>query len=174
MKTKLLCIGLVLSSVTLLAQPTAVQKLFNKYAGQQGFTVVDINSSLFNLLKSSDEDNNELNKPGKLNHVKILVQEEYRDKQLNFYNEVMNNLPAEEYKELMVVKDSDQDMKILMKDDDDFIQEMLLVVGGEDDNVLIYISGNFNLEDLSELDDMVDVDVDLDIEDDVVENTVEL
>ena len=39
--------------------------------------------------------------------------------------------------------------------------EFLLIVGG-DDNVLIYITGNFNMNDIEELADMVDSDMDID------------
>jgi hypothetical protein len=47
-----------------------------------------------------------------------------------------------------------------MKVSKNTVSEFLLIVGG-DDNVLIYITGDFNMNDLEELAETMDYDIDL-------------
>jgi hypothetical protein len=49
-----------------------------------------------------------------------------------------------------------------MKADGSLVSEFLLIVGG-DDNVLIYITGNFNMADLEGLAESMDHDIDIDL-----------
>jgi hypothetical protein len=48
-----------------------------------------------------------------------------------------------------------------MKADKSVISEFLLIVGG-DDNVLIYITGDFNMKDVEGLAESIDHDLDID------------
>ena len=49
-----------------------------------------------------------------------------------------------------------------MKAENSVVSEFLLIVGG-DDNVLIYITGNFNMNDLEGLAESFDQDIDIDM-----------
>jgi hypothetical protein len=63
----------------------------------------------------------------------------------------MNELSLDEYEELMVVKEKDQDIKFLVKEKEDEIVELLLVIGGERNNTLISIRGIIDLKSISRL-----------------------
>ena len=56
-----------------------------------------------------------------------------------------------QYKELMVVKEKDQDVKFLINEKDGKIIELLLIAGGKDENALISIQGNIDLKNISKL-----------------------
>ena len=61
----------------------------------------------------------------------------------------------------MTVNDGGEVVRMWMKVEKNSVSEFLLIVGG-DDNVLIYITGDFNMKDLEELAEHVDEDFDLD------------
>ena len=63
----------------------------------------------------------------------------------------------DEYKELVVVKESDQEVLVLAKEEDGKLAELLVLVGGED-NVLVSIEGRFTMEDLEALSDLEGLD----------------
>jgi hypothetical protein len=87
----------------------------------------------------------------KISGIKILAQEDKEiTGELNFYDELKKSLDFNKYKELVVVKEKDQDVWIIARENNDRIAELLIIVGG-DENVLVWIEGNFTFEDLSEL-----------------------
>lgn len=144
-------------SFLLNAQPSGVMRVFDKYAQKDGYTTVEINANLFDLFCDNDSGSNE-NFLKKITNIKILTQDDYEDEVLNFYDEVMKDLPLSEYKELMVVKDSETELKMLVKEQNNVISEFLMVSGGKSDNVLIYIGGSFNKKDLAQLADEMDIE----------------
>jgi hypothetical protein len=145
--------------VLIRAQNGPVDKLFDKYAGKDGFTTVYISKYMFDMFRSDDIKGQEAddinNVLGKLTAIKILTVEnpEFVGSGLNFYDEIMKELPREQYKELMVVKDKESDVVFLAREEKNIIVELLLIVGGEDvtDNVLISIQGQIDLETISKL-----------------------
>jgi len=151
MKRLVLALLIVLAPAFLLAQNSAVQKIFDKYGEKDGFTTVMINSGLLKMAAdfTDDEDMDVLNG---IDFIKILaVEDEANNHDLNFYAEVVPQLKRDAYEELMTVKSSDADVLFLVKKSGNDIRELLLVVGGEDDNALIYIGGNINLKDVAKL-----------------------
>ena len=136
------------------SQHASVNKLFEKYAEKDGFTTVYISKNLFKLvgeIELDDPDVDEL--VNNLETIKILASdcEFINENDLNFYEEIMNELPVEDYEELLVVKEKDQDVKFLVKEKNGIISELLLVVGGKDNNALICITGNIDLKHISKL-----------------------
>ncbi len=133
------------------AQQSAVDKLFEKYGGKDGFTTVSINKGMFEMLNDMDPEDKDLQVLAQIEYIRILaVEDEDKIKAVNFYDEIMKSLNVEEYEELLTVKQSDQDVKILVKQTGSIIKELLIVVGGAD-NALVYIKGNIQLKDLSSL-----------------------
>ncbi len=151
MKTIAVILMLVLANIAGAAQSNPVDRLFDKYAGQEGFTSVYISSHMFSLfsnMEKSDKDFDEVF--GKLKGIRILSS----DKMIpgvNFYDELMKDLPLSHYEELMVIHEKDQNVKFLINEKDGIISELLMVVGGKDENVLISIRGQIDLKTISGL-----------------------
>lgn len=146
MRTSILSItlALLIFPCTIKAQNSTVDKLFTKYSGKEGFTSVYISKYMFSLFSEVDDSNKEMNDVvSNLNSIRILaLDQENPIKGLNFYKEIMKELPQSEYKELMVVKEKGQDLKFLVKESNGRIMELLLIIGGEKDNALICIQGD--------------------------------
>ena len=81
---------------------------------------------------------------------------------VNFYKEIETELNTDDFAEVMTVDDGGETVRMWMKAENAVVSEFLLIVGG-DDNVLIYITGNFNLNDLEGLAESFDHDLDIDL-----------
>jgi hypothetical protein len=136
-------------------QNSAIDKLFDKYAGKDGFTTVTISKQMFELFNqvetNSKEDKDFKDVASKLTSIRILAMEKEGDNpSINFYKELEKDLPASQYKELMVVKDKGQDVKFLTHEENGKITELILISGGTD-NALICITGEIDLKTISKL-----------------------
>jgi hypothetical protein len=165
MKRFILLVIAVALPAFVMAQNSAVDKLFNKYKGKEGVTTVQISPELFQVIKAMDVkelDNSEI--PfDKVSSVKILtIEDEGANRGVNFYDEIKNELDVANYAEVMTVDDGGETVRMWMKADNATISEFLLIVGG-DDNVLIYITGSFNMNDLEGLAGSFGEDIDIDL-----------
>jgi len=153
MKRILLATILMLAVQATQGQNSSVDKLFEKYSGKEGYTSVYISKYMFSMFSDVDPENKEFNDlVSKLNSIKILATDENSSQGINFHNEIMKELSIKEYKELMVIKEKDQDLKFLIKDVNGRIVELLLIIGGKTDNALICIQGeNINLKNIAKL-----------------------
>lgn len=145
---------LIMISLSVFAQKNPVDKLFEKYSGKDGFTTVLISSKMFSMFSEMETGDDEINNMiSNIESIKILTTEDESllDPGINFYKEIMDELSIDEYEELMVVKEKDQDIKFLVKEKEDIIVELLLVIGGKENNALISIRGIIDLKSISRL-----------------------
>ena len=152
MKTKLFILCLILVPTFGMAQ-SPVDKLFDKYSDKDGFTTVYITQYMFDMFKdvnTSDKDFDDLIK--NLKSIRILAVQNPKaiPSGTNFYKEIMSAIPLNQYKELMVIKEKDQDIKFLMKENQGKIAELLMISGGRE-NVFICILGNIDMKSLTKL-----------------------
>jgi len=144
---------IMMFTLTAFSQKSAVDKVFDKYSGKEGYTTVYISSFMFNLLNSlevDDPDYNEFKKATSgINSIKILTQE--GDGSASFGKELIQMLPREEYKEMMVVKDEGEDVLFLARESGGKITEFLLIVSGGGEDALIAIQGNIDLKSISSI-----------------------
>lgn len=154
MKARLLILFIVLSSFTGYAQNTAIDKLFDKYSGKDGFTTVFISQYMFDMFKDVQTNDKEFDDLVKnLKSIRILTVDKSSPnapKNINFFTEIAKNIPMKEYKELMVIKQKDQDIKFLVKEEKGKIAELLLISGGKD-NVFICIQGLIDMKSIAKL-----------------------
>jgi len=161
MKKITLILSFMLVSLVTMAQRDAVDVLFDKYAGKDGFTTVIISSKMFSLFQDMEVEDDEFNKMmSGLKSIRILATDETMDdKTINFYDEVMKELNESDYEELMVVKEKDQDVIFLIKERNGRVAELLLVAGGKGgDNALISIRGDIDLKTISKLARSMDIE----------------
>jgi hypothetical protein len=154
MRTNFLLLFFVLYSSALTAQNSPVDKLFNKYSGKDGFTTVLISQYMFDMFKDVDTNDKDFDNLIKgLKSIRIITVEDPKliAAGINFYKEIMKDLPASEYKELMVIKEKGQDVKFMVKETQGRISELLLISGGKNNNTFICIQGNIDLKSIAKL-----------------------
>ena len=137
-----------------MGQTSAVDKVFDKYSGKEGYTTVYISSFMFNMLNSLETDDPEFDEFKKatagIKSIKILTQDGGDSEA--FGKELLEMLPRSEYQEMMVVKDQDEDVLFLAREEGGKITEFLLIVsGGDGEDVLIAIQGDIDLESIASI-----------------------
>lgn len=139
------------------AQSDPVGLVFDKYAGREGFTTVNMTGDLLKFAAKCDDDPTH-KFLANLTEVRVLSQECKGGEKtgINFHDEIWPKLNQSAYKELLIVKEKDQDVKILARENGDIISEFLIIVSGIDENVLVQIKGRLNANEVDELSDSFD------------------
>jgi hypothetical protein len=167
MKKLVLFLAVVLP-LAVLAQKTAVDNLFEKYANQKGFTTVNISGKLLGFasqLDTGDEATSDM--LAGLKGIRVLsVEDDELNKTIDFYKELESEgfFKDNDFEVLMEVTEENEVVRFLAKDaGDGKISDLLLVVGG-DDNALISISGVIDPESIGKITNAMNIDLgDIDI-----------
>jgi len=123
----------------------SIDRLFERYANNDGFVSFTISGNLLNLLKSDENEWNDNHWPDKITEIRILVQEDKDSNTGNFFDLARRDLDSRDYEEFMTVKKTDQDLKMLVRMDGKIIKEFLLIGGGED-NFIIQAKGRITVK----------------------------
>ena len=160
---KLVLILAMLLPIAVLAQKTPVDKLFEKYANQKGFTTVNISGKLLGFasqIETGDKATSDM--LSGLSGIRVLtVENEELNKTINFYEELEKDgfFKNNGYEVLMEVTEPDEVLRFLAKDaGNGKISDLLLIVGG-DDNALISISGVINTEDIGKITGAMNINI---------------
>ena len=143
----------IIFALTVFGQKSAVDKVFDKYSGKDGYTTVYISSFMFKMLSQLDVDDPEYNEFKKatsgINSIKILTQDGSNSEA--FGKELLEMLPRDEYQEMMVVKDQEEEVLFLAREEGGKITEFLLIVSGGGEDALIAIQGDIDLESIASI-----------------------
>lgn len=123
----------------------SIDDLFDRYAGKDGFTTVTINGNLLKWARHLSDNDEENSFPINISEIRILAQEDKSIHVENFYNTVINDIDLKNYDEFMRVKNSDENLRMLVRSEGNRFKEFLLIAGGVD-NALIQIKGNMTYE----------------------------
>lgn len=137
-----------------------IDKFFEKYAGQDGYTSVNISKDMFQMFAGmgdpKDTTNRELKKAlEQLSGLKVLTcnADSLKPGKANgFYNEASALFPASAYKELMTVNDDGNNIRFLTKQDGlGKISEMVMLMKGKKEVVVLSILGSIDLSTVSKI-----------------------
>ncbi len=146
-KLILLLVAGILGISGLMAQ-SATDKIFDKYNGKDGFTVVTMTQAMFDMIARLDttaQGKDMADMAKSIEKIRILAMDTLIPG-VNLYSEVMATLPKNQFKELMSVKEKDADITFMIKEENGKVRELLMVVGGtKEDNAIISIVGDINL-----------------------------
>lgn len=141
---------MILTVVQLNAQ-RSVDRLFQKYSDKEGYTCISISGNLLNFAARLENDHGkDRDIEAKITEVRILTSKEDNDERVNFHDVVMKGLDLSDYEEMMRVKETGQDMRMLVRTEGRRVKEFLLVTGGVD-NALIQVKGDISLSDARRL-----------------------
>ncbi len=143
---KLFVLMVLTMTATLGFGQKSIDDLFERYAGKDGFTTVTINGNLLKLFHGFSDDSVDAELPATINEIRILAQEDKNLHVDNFYNLVINDIDLKNYDEFMRVKNSNENLRMLVRSEGNRFREFLLIAGGED-NAVIQVKGNMTYED---------------------------
>jgi len=169
---KLILILAVVLPMAVFAQKSPVDKLFEKYANQKGFTTVNISGKMLGFASQIETGDNATSEVlSGLNGIRVLtVEDENLNKNINFYAELEKDgfFKNNNFEVLMEVTEDDEIVRFLARDaGNGKISDLLLVVGG-DENTLISISGMIDPKSINKITKSLDLDLD-DIDIDISE-----
>ena len=145
---------------------TAIDQLYDKYAGQKGFTSININPEMFKMLSgmdmsdSSEKAKESQNAMEKLSGLKMLVFEP-EEGQTNeaFMEEIRTLTRIKGYEELMSVNEDDEVVKFLAKKDKEGnVSEMLMIVLEANEAVVMSMSGLLDMKTISEISKSLEIE----------------
>jgi hypothetical protein len=139
-----------------------IDKVFEKYAGQDGFTTVNISKEMFQMLMqmgqgdSKDTNMVEMKKMmEQLTALKVLTfsfDSSKIVKAVSVYNEFAGVFPASAYKELMAINEGRQNVKFLTKQDAaGKINEMVMLMKDKTEVAVLSLTGVIDLSTVSKL-----------------------
>ncbi len=128
----------------------AIDSLFDRYSGTDGFVSVTLRGDLLRFIRSHMDNDEKCKLPMNITEIRLLVQENENTTPVNFYDLVTRDLNLTGYEELMKVKETGQELRMLVRTEGDYIREFLMVGGGED-NLLIQIKGKITFEEAETL-----------------------
>ncbi len=143
----------------LMRAQTAIDQLYDKYAGQTGFTSININPDMFQMLSSMDmSDSSEKaqdaqNAMEQITGLKMLVYEpEEGQKNKEFMEDIRSLSKIKGYEEMMSVNDGDEVVKFLAKKGaNGKIMEMLMIVLENDEAVVMSMTGDLDMKTFNEI-----------------------
>lgn len=152
---------LILLAVVILTTNTFFgQTVFDKFDGQEGITSVVVNQKMFSLLSKMDVKDKEtqlyVNLIKKLDNLKVFVTDS--DKKSDEMKAVSDKyIKSSSLEELMRVNEKGKSVKIYVKSGatESQIKELLMFIegSGKEETVLMSLTGNFDLDELSVLTD---------------------
>jgi len=160
MKKTILITALFLLALmpAMLQAQTAIDKLYDKYAGQEGFTSINISPGMFQMLGNLDTDDSTegvkdaQNVMEQLKSLKMLVYEPKEGQKFDFMSEVKKTVKLGDYEELMAIREENSDIRFLVKKTkDDHISELLMLVDDENEGMIMSMTGNIDMNTISEI-----------------------
>lgn len=148
---------LLMSAQLLNAQNSSAIALFDKYGGKDGYTTVSISKELFGMFADMDSDDPDMKEVKammeQLDGIKILMYEpkDSNDAELARFKGEISKLQTGGYTELMVVKQTGEEVKFLVQKKGDKIGELLLVINSEDEAGFITITGTIDMNTIGKL-----------------------
>jgi len=134
----------------------SVDEIFKIYSEKSDYTTIIINRGMANVISLFEKDGI----MDSVTEIRIITQENEDMPNKTFFNDIKNALDLGSYEELVRIKESDQEVSVLIKQEKDYIRELLVLVGGED-NAFIQIKGKMGIEEAERL--LADIDADVTI-----------
>jgi len=159
MRKIILIIALVLVSNTFFAQT-----VFDKFDNQDDITSIIVNKKMFSLLSKVDAKDKEsqqyINLIKKLDNLKVFVTGSDR-KASDMKSTAEKYLKSSGMDELMRINEKGKNVKIYVKSgaSDSQVKELLMFIegSGKEESVLMSLTGNFDLDELSALTDKMNL-----------------
>jgi hypothetical protein len=157
----LACTAFLMVSAALNAQ-SPIDKVFDKYAGQDDFTTVNISKDMFQMFmqmgKGDGKDTSTVELKKMLEQLTGLKVMTFKfdstriTKAVSVYNEFAAVFPATTYKEIMTINEGRQNIRFLTKQDaGGKINELVMLMKDKTEIAVLSVIGNIDLSTVSKL-----------------------
>ncbi len=159
MKKLVFIITITAISLSMAGQNSAVDDIFDRYNGKEGFTSVYISSRMFSLLARIDTEDEEFrNLVTRIKSIRILSIDSARNVGgLNFAADLVPKLNRNGFEELMTVREQDGEVWFMIREVGGRIAELVMVTGGHSSSV-VSITGDLDLKTIASLSGSMGID----------------
>ncbi|RLD21922.1 MAG: hypothetical protein DRI69_02680 [Bacteroidetes bacterium] len=148
------------------AQSDAISKYFDKYMEDERFDMVYISPKMFELFASmniegEDAQGEIMDIVKDLKGLRVLSfegDENSADEALGFYKEAKGRIDLDSYEELIVARDGDENVHIMVKSEGDIVSELFVLIGGGNEFTMLSFVGNIDLKKVGKIARMLDID----------------
>jgi hypothetical protein len=151
MKTLLIAVAIAFTSTGLFAQNAKLDDIFNKFQDKDGITSVILTGDMMKFASQVTEKDSTLNFVKNINKVRILSLEKATAQDIVNFEGMVKDIPLAGYKELMIVRENDNNVRMLARENAGSWSDFLLIVVGKKDHALIDIQGSISPKDLQSL-----------------------
>jgi len=146
------------------AQETAMDKFYEKYAAEKGFTGVSVSPEMFEMLASMEvndstgqmEEAHQMMK--QLTGLKMLSYEPQPGVEMfPLIEKARKALKIDNYTEMMTVQDDGETIIFYVKKSGDKVSELLMTLQGEGQEVVLDIAGNIDMKSVAQLGQMMNM-----------------
>ncbi len=166
MKKLFVSLAMLMFSLPMLvhAQETAMDKFYEKYAAEKGFTGVSVSPEMFEMLASMEvndstgqmEEAHQMMK--QLTGLKMLSYEPQPGiERFPLIEKAKKALKISNYTEMMTVQDEDETIKFYVKKTGNKVSELLMTLQGDDQEVVLDIAGNIDMKSVAQLGKMMNM-----------------
>ena len=153
-KTILLLPALLLACMLHAQTGNALNSFVDRHKTDPAFTFAFISKDLLNITLKTDVQDEDWKKAQRiikdLGSLRILAADNIKNG-VALYKEVYDMIPADEFSELLAVRDDQTSVRIWIKDDENIVTDLILLVGAPEEFVLIQFSGNIDLSNIASL-----------------------
>ncbi len=149
---KISILALIISLPAILfAQTNPLDSYISQYVGTPGFYYMDMKTNMLGF------DENEKDSPKTESNIidfKIVSFEKNEKAKFdpaNIYDNFTKTLNADNYRGLVTVKSSGENVEILVKKERNQIVEIVIIAKDKDETTLMVATGNFDLKDITKL-----------------------
>ncbi len=166
MKKLLILTIAVFGMATSYAQNDAISTYFDKYMDDERFDMVYISPKMFELFASMDIEGEDAQ-----GEIMEIIQDLKGLRVLSFegdendasvaqglYKEARKTIDLDSYEELIMARDGDENVHIMVKSEGDIISELFVLIGGGDEFTMLSFVGNIDLKKVGKLARMLDID----------------
>jgi len=147
---KIIALLFLVVSLPVSSQDMTGKELYRKYSGTKGIVSMVIPGFVVRwaaLLPEIEPDIRQIMR--NMGTVRILtVEDEDLNRKVNFYDEIGNSYDKKRYEELLVMREKDSDVRMLVNEKEGIIRELVIIMGGED-NAFVSITGKITHDDLA-------------------------
>ena len=153
MKNTFALIMTLLFGLASYAQSSTIDKLFDKYSGNENITEVNISSKMFSLFGYIDAESKEDQEMmDALKGIKSLYLMTTENKvEADNMRATAKHIKKDSFEPLMTVRDGDDDIEFLIQEKNGKVTELIMLVDSDSNFLVMSLTGLIDLEKLSKL-----------------------
>lgn len=138
---------------------SAIDRLYEKYAGKDGFTSINVSPEMFKMMAGfsmNDSSKEAIAAQDAIKQIKSLKMLVYEPKDsikaLNFYHVIQRMVPMNGFKDLMTINSHGNNLKFLARQDPNGkIRELLMIVRGDHETMIMSMTGKIDMKSIAEI-----------------------